>query len=155
MLLAFTSTIFLILKPCGTHDYNLDSQSPLLISPKNKWPSYTSRYWIPFSSPLTRRAMVDVFIPEDGCHRKLLFHCCVLIAEETTCPHVPSNSCCTASSLQRCYLAIGLIILIRVFTLPLYRYISIIKIAKVHLSTLFFLNSVYNEKIGKDKSCSS
>jgi hypothetical protein len=40
------------------------ARSPYLYHPGTGWPSYTPRYWVPFSSPpTTRRAMVEVFEP--------------------------------------------------------------------------------------------
>jgi hypothetical protein len=39
----------------------LEGQVPVLISPGTWWPSYTSRHWVPFTSPLTtRRTTVEV-----------------------------------------------------------------------------------------------
>jgi hypothetical protein len=34
---------------------NLEGQVPVFIFPRNRWPSYTPRHWVPFSSPLTTR----------------------------------------------------------------------------------------------------
>jgi hypothetical protein len=41
-----------------------ECQFPVCISPGTAWPSYTSRHWVPFSSPpTTRRAPVELFEP--------------------------------------------------------------------------------------------
>jgi hypothetical protein len=40
------------------------ARSPYLYPPGTGWPSYTTRHWVPFSSPpTTRTATVDVFEP--------------------------------------------------------------------------------------------
>jgi hypothetical protein len=40
------------------------ARSPYLYPPGTGWPSYTSRHWVPFSSPpTTRRTTVEVFEP--------------------------------------------------------------------------------------------
>jgi hypothetical protein len=40
------------------------ARSPYLYPPGTRWPSYTPKHWIPFSSPpTTRRTTVDVFDP--------------------------------------------------------------------------------------------
>jgi hypothetical protein len=38
-------------------------RSPYLYPPGTGWPGYTSRHWVPFLSPPTHRAMVEVFDP--------------------------------------------------------------------------------------------
>jgi hypothetical protein len=43
---------------------NLEGQTTVFVSPRTWWPGYTSRHWVPFSSPSTaRRATVEVFEP--------------------------------------------------------------------------------------------
>jgi hypothetical protein len=40
------------------------ARSPYLYPPRRRWPIYTPRHWVPFSSPpTTRRATVEVFDP--------------------------------------------------------------------------------------------
>jgi hypothetical protein len=40
------------------------ARSPYLYPPGRRWPSYTHRHWVPFSSPPTaRRAVVEIFEP--------------------------------------------------------------------------------------------
>jgi hypothetical protein len=79
------------------------ASSPYLYPPGTVWPSYTSRHWVPVSSPpTTRRARVEVFDPastrkvlpifpspqievwprHEPCRKHLLqqlFYCCVCI----------------------------------------------------------------------------
>jgi hypothetical protein len=73
LLLAVASAVILRSEPHGNNDRILLSQirdSPKLegqvlvfISPR-RWPSHTSRHWVPFSSsPMTHRAIVEVFEP--------------------------------------------------------------------------------------------
>jgi hypothetical protein len=42
---------------------NQEGQVPVLYTPGAGWPSCTLRHWVPFSSPPTRRATVEVFEP--------------------------------------------------------------------------------------------
>jgi hypothetical protein len=69
LLLVFASAVILRFKSRGTHDHillsqirgspNLEGQVPIFISPRNRWPGYTPRHWVPFlSPPMIRRATV-------------------------------------------------------------------------------------------------
>jgi hypothetical protein len=46
------------------------TRSPYLYLPGTGWPNYTPRHWVPFSSPTTRWATVEVFDPAStqGCN---------------------------------------------------------------------------------------
>jgi hypothetical protein len=70
----FARAVILGSKSSGTHDQillsqirdspNLEGQVPVFISPMDMVPNYTSRHWVPFSSPpTTRGATVEVFEP--------------------------------------------------------------------------------------------
>jgi hypothetical protein len=72
LLLALGSVVILGPGSRGTHDHillsqirgssKLERQVPVFISPGIRWPSYTPRHWVPFSSSsTTRRATVEVF----------------------------------------------------------------------------------------------
>jgi hypothetical protein len=75
LLLVLARAVILRSESHGTHDHillsqirdspNLEGQvPPYLYPPSTRWPSYTSRHWVPFSSPpTTRRATVEVFEP--------------------------------------------------------------------------------------------
>jgi hypothetical protein len=79
LLLGIASAVILKCESHGTHDYILRSQirdsptcsarSSYLYPPGTRWPSYNTRHWVPFSSPLTtRRATVELFDPA-SCYR--------------------------------------------------------------------------------------
>jgi hypothetical protein len=71
--LALTSTVILSTKSCRNDDhYCLRFETPpawsvrfpFLYPPGTEWPSYTPRYWVPFSlPPMTYRTMVEVSEP--------------------------------------------------------------------------------------------
>jgi hypothetical protein len=72
LLLALASAAILKCDSHGTRDHillsqirdspNLEGQVPVFISPGTKWPNYTPRHWVPFSSPpMTRRPTMEVF----------------------------------------------------------------------------------------------
>jgi hypothetical protein len=72
--LALASTVILGSESRGAHDHillsqirdspNLEGHIPAFISPRNRWPNYTLKQWVPFASPPTaRRATVEVFDP--------------------------------------------------------------------------------------------
>jgi hypothetical protein len=71
------------------------------------WPSYTPRYWVPFSSPPTTRRATP---PPHGPHREHLFHWLVLSrcrGNNVSAELFPGNGCCTVVCLHSCYLAVG------------------------------------------------
>jgi hypothetical protein len=72
LLLFLTSAVILSSESRGTHDQILQSQIrdcrtwiasfPYLYPPGTGWPGYTTRHWVPMSSPpKTHRATVEVF----------------------------------------------------------------------------------------------
>jgi hypothetical protein len=65
LLLILASAVILGSESSGTHDHILLSQiRSYLYPPGTRWPSYSPRQWVPFSSPpTTRRATVEVFNP--------------------------------------------------------------------------------------------
>jgi hypothetical protein len=103
---------------------------PYLHPPRTRWPSYTPRHWVPFSSPPTsRRATVEVLEPASTwawldwttsprytniapawTAQKSLFHYCVFSRcreKNVSIGLFPSNGCCTVACLHSCYLAMG------------------------------------------------
>jgi hypothetical protein len=69
LLLVLASSVILGSESRRTHDRfqttpTWRARSPYLYPPGTWWPSYTRRYWVPFSSPpTTRRAAGEVFDP--------------------------------------------------------------------------------------------
>jgi hypothetical protein len=61
LLLALAGAVILGSESRVTHDHillyqirdspNLEGQVPVFISLRNRWPGYTPRHWVPFSSP--------------------------------------------------------------------------------------------------------
>jgi hypothetical protein len=98
------------------------ARSPYLYPPGKRWPSYTPRHWVPFSSPPTTcRATVEVFEPDStrgtlnnkllvlviyawhGLHRKYFFHYCVFSlhwGNSVPTEMFPSNGCSAVASLH-------------------------------------------------------
>jgi hypothetical protein len=74
LLLVLASAVILRSESHGTHDHillsqiqdspNLEGKVPAFIPPRKRVPGYTPRQWVPFSSsPMTRRAALEVFEP--------------------------------------------------------------------------------------------
>jgi hypothetical protein len=95
---------------------------PYLYSPGTRWPSYTPRHWVPFSSPPTiRRATIEIFDPASTRDSTTLDYCFLLFKRPSLSLYNPSarNPRKTPSSvvkgvcLQFRCLAIGVLLLSR------------------------------------------
>jgi hypothetical protein len=87
------------------------AKSPYLYPPGTGWPSYTSRPWVPFSSPFTtRRATVGVFEPAS----KLV----TLVIKPWVAPNRKHRFLKIPLLLQKCCMEIIILLLLRSCKIP-------------------------------------